>query len=252
MIIFLSGSTSGIGKVILQYFVDKGDTLIICSRNAVEYKNKKYKNNSKVHAYNINFFDIKSISILIRKIKKKFKKIDVIINNAGGVKKNTTFLTANYEDYLNTFNLNFFSHLLVIKYLYTLMSASKIKQIINISSISGKRPGYLNPGYSAAKASLNNFTKYLANFFANKNILVNTISPGVIDTDGFRGNLKKLSIKKNVNFKTILRIEKNKIPLKRLGQPSDVLNLVKFLVYKNKWMTGSNILIDGGKIETLN
>ena len=131
------------------------------------------------------------------------------------------------------------------------MSTSKIKQIINISSITGKRPGHLNPGYSAAKASLNNFTKYLANFFANKNILVNTISPGVIDTDGFRGNLTKLSIEKNVNFKTILRIEKNKIPLKRFGQPSDILNLIKFLVYKNTWMTGSNIVIDGGKIETL-
>jgi NAD(P)-dependent dehydrogenase (short-subunit alcohol dehydrogenase family) len=251
MIIFLSGSTSGIGKAILQHFVDKGDTLIICSRKAVEYKNKKYKNNSKVYAYNVNFFDIQSIRFLMHKVKKNFKKIDVIINNAGGVKKNTTFLTANYEDYLNNFNLNFFSHVLIIKHLYKLMSKSKIKQIINISSITGKRPGYLNPGYSAAKASLNNFTKYLANFFANKNILVNTISPGVIDTDGFKRNLTKLSIEKNVNFKTILRIEKNKIPLKRLGQPSDILNLVKFLVYKNTWMTGSNIVIDGGKIETL-
>jgi NAD(P)-dependent dehydrogenase (short-subunit alcohol dehydrogenase family) len=61
----------------------------------------------------------------------------------------------------------------------------------------------------------------------------------------------KLIIEKNVNFKTILRIEKNKIPLKRFGQPSDILNLIKFLVYKNTWMTGSNIVIDGGKFETL-
>jgi 3-oxoacyl-[acyl-carrier protein] reductase len=252
MIIFLSGATSGIGSSILQYFASKKSSLIICSKSAVQLKKKRYKNNKNIYAYDVNFYDMKELYSLMIKIKKKFKKIDVIINNAGGVDENKTFLNTSYKDYVNIFNLNFFSTLVIIRNLYPLMYSSKIKQIINISSIAAKRPGYFNPGYAAAKSSLNNFTKYLANFMAKKKILVNTISAGVIDTNGFRKNLVQISKITKQKLNKILQFEKNKIPLKKFGKPDDILRLIKFLIYENKWMTGSNIIIDGGKIETVN
>lgn len=251
MIIFLSGATSGIGKSILQDFVKKKFTIIICSKTALQFKKKNLRNIKNVHAFNANFSNLNEVNDLVIKIKKKFKKIDVIINNAGGVEKNKTFLNTNYLDYINIFNLNLFSTIFIIKNLYPLMHSSKVKQIINISSIAAKRPGYFNPGYAAAKSSLNNFTKYLANFMAKKQILVNTISPGVIDTKGFRKNLIGVSKIKKKTVSTILRIEKNKIPLKKFGKPEDILRLINFLIFENKWMTGSDILIDGGKIETV-
>jgi 3-oxoacyl-[acyl-carrier protein] reductase len=251
MIIFLSGATSGIGKSLLEDFVKNNFTVIICSKTASKFKKKNFKNNKNIHAFDANFSDLEEVNNLAIKIKKKFKKIDVIINNAGGVETNKTFLNTNYKDYLNIFNLNLFSTIFIIKNLYPLMNSSKFKQIINISSIAAKRPGYFNPGYAASKSSLNNITKYLANFMANKKILVNTISPGVVDTKGFRRNLIDISKIKKQTVRKILEIEKNKIPLKKFGKPEDILKLVNFLIFENKWMTGSNILIDGGKIETV-
>jgi hypothetical protein len=85
-----------------------------------------------------------------------------------------------------------------------------------------------------------------------KKILVNTISAGVIDTNGFRKNLVQISKIRKQKLNKILQFEKNKIPLKKFGKPDDILRLIKFLIYENKWMTGSNIIIDGGKIETVN
>ena len=61
---------------------------------------------------------------------------------------------------------------------------------------------------------------------------------------------KLAAVKQKLN--KILQFEKNKIPLKKFGKPDDILRLIKFLIYENKWMTGSNIIIDGGKIETVN
>lgn len=252
MIIFLSGATSGIGRAILNDFVKKNFTLIICSKTSVQFKKKNFRNNKNVHAFNANFSNPNDVTILANKIKKKFKKIDVIINNAGGVETNKTFLNTNYLDYINIFNLNLFSTIFIIKNLYPLMNSSKIKQIINISSIVAKRPGYFNPGYASAKSALNNFTKHIANLMAKKKILVNTISPGVIDTNGLRKNLINISKIKKQTLSKIILIEKNKIPLKKFGTPDDILKLVNFLIFENKWMTGSNILIDGGKMETVN
>lgn len=172
MIIFLSGATSGIGNSILKYFAKKKNfSLIICSKSAIQLKNKTFKKSKNIHAYNVNFYDMKELQSLMIKIKKKFKKIDVIINNAGGVDTNKTFLNTSYKDYINIFNLNFFSSLVIIRNLYPLMRSSKTKQIINISSIAAKRPGYFNPAYAAAKSSLNNTTKHLANFMAKKKFL---------------------------------------------------------------------------------
>lgn len=160
-----------------------------------------------------------------------FEQIDVLVNNAG-ITKDGLFMrmsAQNWEDVINT-NLN------SAFYVTNPVSKAMIKQrsgcIINMSSIAGVCGNAGQANYSAAKAGIIGFTKSLAKELASRNIRVNAIAPGFIQTD----MTKDLDSEKIVNA----------IPLKKLGTPEDIAKTVRFLAEDGLYITSQVIGVDGG------
>lgn len=161
---------------------------------------------------------------------------DIIINCAG-INIPTGILSDNDEIILNRMmNVNFHSPRKIIKNILPYMISNNYGRIINVGSI---LQDFAKPGrniYSSTKSALHSLTKSIAVEYGKYNILCNTVSPGYINT--------KLTTQNN----TIDEIDliKNKIPLYEMGEVSDIAKLVKFLTLDNNYITGQNIIIDGG------
>ena len=160
---------------------------------------------------------------------------DILINNAG-ITADQLFLRMSDDDWDNVINTNLTGTFNLTKIFLKNMIKNKFGRIINISSISGLmgNPGQVN--YSSSKAALNGFTKSLAKEVGSRNITVNCVAPGFIDTDmtSYIGDNERNEILK-------------KIPLNKFGLPEDISKLVMFLMSDEaSYITGQTISIDGG------
>ena len=160
---------------------------------------------------------------------------DILINNAG-ITADQLFLRMSDDDWDNVINTNLTGTFNLTKIFLKNMIKNKFGRIINISSISGLmgNPGQVN--YSSSKAALNGFTKSLAKEVGSRNITVNCVAPGFIDTDmtSYIGDNERNEILKQ-------------IPLNKFGLPEDISKLVMFLMSDEaSYITGQTISIDGG------
>ena len=224
-VILITGATKGIGKAISDKFEEKGD--IVLKIGTSEQKIPNY--------YRADVSEIGDLIKLKQKISKKFHKIDVLINNAAYTKyipyENVSEITPEIIDKI--LNVNIKGPFFCTQIFCDLIKKSKSGVIINIGSIAGLTGKGSNLIYSASKAALLNLTKSLA--IALAPIRVNSISPGYIKTGFVKFPDAHID---NIIEKTLL---------KRKGTPEDVANIV-FLILKSDFMTGENILIDGGLI----
>ncbi|WP_340147557.1 3-oxoacyl-ACP reductase FabG [Buchnera aphidicola] len=233
----ITGANSGIGKSILKKFIKKNIYVIGISRTKQgKIKiNKIVKNNGKGIVLNVtNMFLIKKI---FKEIYKKFKKIDILINNAGII-SDSLLLNMKKKNWIKVINTNlnsiFYTSKIAIKY----MLKNRYGRIVNIGSIIGNIGNTGQTNYSASKSALSGFTKSLALEVAKKNITVNIVSPGFIKT----------KIIKKINNKIKKKILK-KIPLGKLGIPKNIANSVFFLCKKSSnYITGHNLHVNGGML----
>jgi len=157
---------------------------------------------------------------------------DIVINNAG-----INLLKSIYDINDNDiWKVNYEAALSVIQQCLPYMIEKQYGRIINIGSIWIGLSKPMRAAYSASKSALNSLTKSLTAEYANLNILSNTISPGFIDTDLTHQN----------NTKDELELLKSKIPLRRLGTTYEVAKLVYQMTVDNTFISGQNIIIDGG------
>ena len=167
----------------------------------------------------------------------KAGKIDVLVNNAG-ITKDTLIARMKKEDFESVIDVNLVGTFNVTKNVISHMIKNRKGRIINISSVVGVSGNAGQTNYSASKAGIIGFTKSLAKEVGSRNILVNAVAPGFIETnmtDVLKDNIKE-------------EIEKA-IPLKRMGTPKDVANVVKFLASEDaSYITGQVINIDGGMV----
>ena len=229
--VFISGASRGIGKNIALHFAKKNFNVVGTSRNEFEFEEKLD-----------NFFPIKLDVTSRENIKDCYellndKKLlpDILINNAG-ITSDKLFLRMKDDDWDNVINTNLNGVYNLSKVFIKNMVKNRNGRIINISSISGLmgNPGQVN--YSSSKSALSGFTKSLAKELGSRNITVNCVAPGYIDTDmtSFLDHDSKVSIIKD-------------IPLNRLGKADDVSDLVMFLASDEaSYITGQTISIDGG------
>lgn len=229
--ILILGGTGSIGQSIVKELDDDTNQLIIISLHKNEStKNKSYYRFDLNSTYNIKKF--------VNLIKNKHGFIDSFVNCAGIINRKN-FLSENYIDYQKVLNVNFISPMLIMKELIRSMVKKKRGNLINFSSQMSKVPHpNAGPSYEISKSSLVVLSRNIASNFAKYNIRSNVISPGTIKSNMqstmSRGALKNL---------------KNKIPLGRLGSPSEVAKLVKFLLSDNsRYITGTDIKIAGGSI----
>ena len=229
----ITGSSRGIGKKIAESFYAEGAKVII-TYNKNKLEAKKLSNKLKSSFYKLDVSKKKQVVKVFSLIKKKFKKIDVLVNNAG-VNKTNDFDKLSEKDWDLVLNVNlkgvFFCSQEVLK------SMPNGGKIINIGSLSGEYGGPRTPSYAAAKAGVMSLTHCLARFVGKRKINVNCISPGVIDNDFTDKTMSK-------NVKGIV---KNLLLIPRLGKLSDLTGAAVFLASKESdYVTGQTISINGG------
>ncbi len=229
-VVLITGSTKGIGKKLFTKFKSLG-AYVIGTSKTIQLKKKNYE------IIKADFTSSSSTKNFI-KVLGKFKKIDVLINNAG-INKISHINNINDQDVNNIINVNLIAPILITKEVSRIMMRKNKGKIINISSIFGKVSKEKRSVYASTKHAINGLTKTLALDLASSNILVNSVSPGVIQTQLTKKVLGRSGINKM----------KKEIPLKKLGKTEDVANLILFLTSEyNSYITGQNYIIDGGYV----
>ena len=229
--VFISGASRGIGRAIAYHFAKNNFVVVGTSRNEFEFDQKS----DNLIPLKLDVTSRDDVANCFEMLKAKDLLPKILINNAG-ITSDQIFLRMKNEDWDNVINTNLNGVFNLSKIFVKNMIKQKEGRIINISSISGLmgNPGQVN--YSSSKAALNGFTKSLAKELGSRNITVNCIAPGFIETD------MTSYIDENQKNKLL-----ETIPLKRLGKSEDVAKLVSFLSSNEaSYITGQTISIDGG------
>lgn len=235
--IIITGGARGIGKAIV-YELAKSNYNIILNYNssqkeAEQIKEELTKQGCKVDIYKADITKKEEVQKMIEYTIEKYKKVDVLINNAG-ISQIITFAELTEEDWDKMIDTNLKSIFYTSKAVLSTMLHEKNGLILNISSIWGVIGASCEVHYSTAKAGMNGFTKALAKELGPSNIRVNAIAPGIIDTN-MNANLSKEEVEKI----------KESIPLERIGKPEQIAKAVKWLI-EDEYTTGQIISIDGG------
>ena len=229
--IFISGASRGIGKSMAKHFAKSNFNVVGTSRNNFKFDDDL----ENLLPLKLDVTSRNDVKDCFDELKSKNLLPDILINNAG-ITADQIFLRMSDDDWDDVINTNLTGTFNLTKIFLKNMIKNKFGRIINISSISGLmgNPGQVN--YSSSKAALNGFTKSLAKEVGSRNITVNCVAPGFIDTDmtSYIGDNERNEILKQ-------------IPLNKFGLPEDISKLVMFLMSDEaSYITGQTISIDGG------
>ncbi|MFD3155424.1 3-oxoacyl-[acyl-carrier-protein] reductase [Haloimpatiens sp. FM7330] len=237
----VTGASRGIGRAIALKLAEKGANIVVNYRNNKEMADELV---AEIEAKGVKALAIKSdiskfedAENMIKQAVKEFGSIDILVNNAG-ITKDTLILRMKEEDFDRVIEVNLKGAFNCIKHASKIMMKQRCGRIINMSSVVGivGNAGQIN--YAAAKAGIIGMTKSAAKELASRGITVNAVAPGFIRTDMtevLSDKVKEEALKS--------------IPLKRMGETSDIANVVAFLASEEgSYITGQVINVDGGMV----
>jgi len=231
----ITGASGGIGKEIAKVLIEHNAEVCISGRNHEELNALKKSLGMKCHVVTCDLSKKDEIIELIKKADEFMGYIDILVNNAG-ITKDNIFLRMSENEWEDVLNVNLNSTFNILKLITKGMVKRKYGRIINISSVVGVTGGAGQVNYSASKAGLIGLTKSLSQEIATRNITVNCIAPGFIETP----MTEKLDDKRK---DAIL----NSIPMNRIGEPKDLSSAIIFLASKeSSYITGQTLHINGG------
>jgi len=237
----VTGGSRGIGRAIAIKLACNGADVIVnyCGNKAAaeEVVREIGDCGSRSMAICADVSNHEAVKNMISEIKNNFGRLDILINNAG-ITRDGLLLRMKEEDWEKVIHTNLTGAFNCSKEALRLLLKSDNGSIINISSVVGQMGNAGQCNYAAAKAGLFGFTKSLAREVASKNIRVNAVAPGFIDTD-----------MTSVLSEEVRQKLKTQIPMGRFGSPEDVANAVLFLALpSSKYITGQTINVDGGMV----
>lgn len=236
-VIIVTGASKGIGKEISKELAKKGNTIIAnynkSEKEIKELQQELEKQNIKIDIYKADVSKREETANLVKYTIQKYGKIDVLINNAG-ISQIKEFTQITDEDWNNMINTNLNSVFYMSQEACHNMIHNKKGCIINISSIWGITGASCEVHYSVSKAGVDALTKALAKELGPSNIRVNSIAPGIINTE-MNAHLSEEE-KQNIE---------EEIPLEKIGKAIDIERCVEWLI-KDEYTTGQVISINGG------
>ena len=237
----ITGCSKGIGKKILEIFSSNGANIFACTRNINdEFKNHledlKKKFNNEIIPIQFNLNEESEIKKASNEILLSKKKIDILINNAATI-HSAIFQMTSMKKLKEIFEINFFSQTLFTQYILKSMIKNKSGSIVYISSSSALDGNEGRSAYSSTKSAIIAQAKVLSRELGVHNIRVNTIAPGLTNTDMMKDNTPAELIKEF----------KSRISLKRIANPEEIANVALLLSSDlSSYITGQVIRVDGG------
>lgn len=231
----VTGGSRGIGKACALELAKAGyDVIINYAGNEEAAKQTVSEIEAlgvKSEAYKFDIANNEEVNSVIASIIEKYGRIDVLVNNAG-ITRDGLFMRMNKENWDAVINTNLTGAYNVTQPVIKLMMKQRSGSIVNMASIVGIYGNAGQANYAAAKAGLIGFTKSLSKELASRNIRVNAVAPGFVQTDMTKGlDSEKIA---------------EHIPLKRLGDAQDIATAVKFLAVDAQYVTGQVLQVDGG------
>lgn len=239
--VIVTGATRGIGREIALTLAQNGANIAMNYRNL----NSEVEDLiNEIKSFGVDALAIKcdvsstnEVENFVKEVKAHYNTIDVLVNNAG-ITKDGLILRMKEEDFDDVLDVNLKGTFNTTKSISSIMVRQKYGKIINISSVVGIAGNAGQCNYAASKAGVIGFSKSVARELASRNINVNVVAPGYINTD----------MTKNLPDKVKEEIIKS-IPMKKIGDPKEVANLVLFLSSNlSDYITGQVINVDGGMV----
>ena len=239
--VIVTGATRGIGREIALTLAANGANIAFNYRT---FNSETEKLIEEIKEHGVEVFTAKcdvsvteEVESFVKAVKENFKTIDVLVNNAG-ITKDGLILRMKENDFEDVLDVNLKGTFNTTKEVSSIMVRQKYGKIVNISSVVGISGNAGQCNYAASKAGVIGFSKSVARELAGRNINVNVVAPGFINTD----------MTKVLSDKVKEEISKT-IPMKRIGDPKEVANLVLFLSSNlADYITGQVINVDGGMV----
>lgn len=239
-IVVVTGGARGIGYAIAEEFCQYGaiPVIIDLGEEIVESAVKQLEAKGyKATGYSADVTNSERIATVFKEIVKKFSKIDILVNNAG-ITRDGLILKMKESDWDSVINVNLKGSFICTQKVCRFMLKQRNGVILNIASVIGIMGNAGQANYAASKAGIIALTKSTAKEFSSRNIRVNAIAPGFIETE----------MTKLLSDKVVEEYAKA-IPLGKMGKPQDIANLCIFLASNEaNYITGQTIQVDGGLI----
>lgn len=237
----VTGGTAGIGKAIALAYAEQGADVAIFGTNATrggEVVNEiQSKTNRKAIFLAVDVSHTEQVQEAINKVLEQFGQIDILVNNAGIV-KDGLLMRMSEDDWDRVIDVNLKSVFNTSKAVLKTMMKARSGKIINISSVIGLTGNAGQVNYAASKSGIIGVTKSLAKELSSRNIHVNCIAPGFIEThmtDDLKSELKEEILKA--------------VPMKRMGRPEEIAHVAVFLASEwASYITGQTLAVDGGMV----
>ena len=245
-VVLVTGATGGIGKSIVTKFAERGMTLAIADKDEEQANKLAYEinhNDGKAMVFPGDLLDKKYCDNIAITVKEKLGSIDILINNAGLMRRGDITQT-NDEDYELSMKINVEAPFRLIRAAIPIMAAAGGGSIVNISSCWGINPGPNHLIYCTTKGALAAMTKCLGRDHAHQNIRINAVCPNEVNTPMLRTGFKI----RGLNPDDALDELNQSVPIGRIAEPDEIADVVTFLSSDEaRYICGSLVEINGGK-----
>ena len=233
----VTGSTRGIGRAIAESLAGAGARVAVVGRDQGKAAEVATAIGATAQGFAADVGDPASIVTLVEGVERAFGQIDVLVNNAGLTRDNILFRIKD-DDWNTVLDANLRGAFVAIRAASRGMIKRRWGRIINIASIVGITGNKGQANYAASKAGLIGLTKSVAKELGSRNVLVNAVAPGFIETD--------MTAAMTPEARAALA---GQIPLERLGSPRDIAGVVTFLASDYaSYITGQTLVVDGGMV----
>lgn len=246
-VIVITGGASGMGAAMAKGFVERGAQVAIFDLD--ETKGAKVANDLGTASayYKVDVTSKKEIESAVLDVEEKFGALTSFVNSAG-VSKMSPFLESTEELWDLTMDINLKATFLCCQVAIEHMLQNGGGEILNMSSLSGKKASSWQTIYCASKFGVQGLTQSVAKEFADQNIRINSICPGIVYTEMWQSLKYEYARKRNIEPEEVMDYFKRNIPMHRLVDLQDVINAAIFLLTdKSSYLTGQSINLTGGE-----